>query len=200
MKKIRKIFITGLFVLTPIVVTSMLIGWIFNTVDSIFRVPIEKIIGFRIIGIGFILTMIIILGTGVFATNYLGKEFIHFVERALSKIPLVNTIYLSIKQLIDTILMKQRDAFKSTVLVEYPSKGIYTIGFVTSDAHRDISEKVGKRMKSVFIPTTPNPTSGMFIMIPEKDVMPLNITIDAALKLVVSGGILLPEQMQMKDK
>lgn len=198
MKRIRKIFITGLLVLIPIVATITLIGWIFNGVDSIFRVPLEKIMGFRIIGIGFILTIIIIFSTGVFATNYLGKEFIHFVEHTLSKIPLVNTIYLSIKQLIDTLFMKQRDAFKSTALVEYPSKGIYTIGFVTSDVHDDISEKVGKKMKSIFIPTTPNPTSGMFIMMPVDDIIPLNITVEAALKLVVSGGILLPESKQKK--
>ncbi|MCT4621208.1 MAG: DUF502 domain-containing protein [Marinisporobacter sp.] len=198
MKDIRKIFITGLLALIPIAVTISVIIWIFNMVDSIFRVPLEKIIGFRIIGIGFILTMLIIFGTGVFATNYLGKEFIQLIERTLSKIPLVNTLYLSIKQLIDTIFMKQRYAFKHTVLVEYPSKGIFTIGFVTADIPLEISEKTGQKMKSIFIPTTPNPTSGMFVMIPEKEITPLNISVEAALKLVVSGGILLPEEKQMK--
>ncbi|MCT4605269.1 MAG: DUF502 domain-containing protein [Marinisporobacter sp.] len=198
MKALRKIFITGLLALIPIAVTISVIIWIFNMVDSIFRVPLEKIIGFRIIGIGFILTMFIIFGTGVFATNYLGKEFIQFIERTLSKIPLVNTFYLSIKQLIDTIFMKQRYAFKRTVLVEYPSKGIFTIGFVTADVPLEIAEKTGQKMKSIFIPTTPNPTSGMFVMISEKEITSLNISVEAALKLVVSGGILLPEEKQIK--
>ncbi|QXM05702.1 DUF502 domain-containing protein [Crassaminicella indica] len=194
MKTIRKIFLTGLFVFIPIGVTISVIIWIFNVVDSIFRVPLERIIGFRIIGIGFILTILIIFGTGVFATNYLGKEFIDLIERTLSKIPIVKTVYLSIKQLIDTIFMKQRYAFKNTVLVEYPSKGIFTIGFVTADAPLEVSEKVGENMKSIFIPTTPNPTSGMFVMISQKNITPLNISVEAALKLVISGGILLPEK------
>lgn len=200
MKTLRKLFFTGLFILVPIVATLSLIVWLFNIIDSIFRVPIEKIIGFRIIGIGVALTIGIILATGVFATNYLGKEMIHFVEKALSKIPLVNTIYLSIKQLIDTLFMKQREAFKSAVIVQYPSKGIYTIGFITADTPSAISEKIGEKMKSVFIPTTPNPTSGMLVMVPLKDIIPLNIPVEAAIKLVVSGGILLPDQVKANEK
>lgn len=194
MKTVRRIFITGLLVLIPIVGTISLIVWLFNIVDSIFRVPVEKIIGFRIIGIGFILTISIIFATGVFATNYLGKEFIHLIEKMMSRIPLVNTIYLSIKKLIDAFCMKQKGDFKSTVLVQYPSKGIYTIGFITADAPNEVSEKVGEKMKSIFVPTTPNPTSGMFIMVPTKDIIPLDISVESAIKLVVSGGILLPER------
>lgn len=194
MKDIRKIFLTGLLVLIPIVGTLALIGWLFNLVDAVFRVPIEKIIGFRIIGIGFILTICIICATGVFATNYLGKEIIRFVEEILSKIPLVNTIYLSLKKLIDTMFMKKTSEFKNTVLIQYPSKGIYTIGFVTEDAYEEIEEKAGEKMKSIFIPTTPNPTSGMFVMVPIKDIVPLDLSVEVAIKMIVSGGILLPDK------
>ncbi|QEK12355.1 DUF502 domain-containing protein [Crassaminicella thermophila] len=194
MKTVRRIFITGLLVLIPIVGTISLIAWLFNIVDSIFRVPIEKIIGFRIIGIGFILTISIIFATGIFATNYLGKEIICLIEKTMSRIPLVNTIYLSIKKLIDAFCMKQKGDFKSTVLVQYPSKGIYTIGFITADVPNEVSEKVGENMKSIFVPTTPNPTSGMFIMVSTKDIIPLDISVESAIKLVVSGGILLPER------
>ncbi|WP_199873074.1 DUF502 domain-containing protein [Inediibacterium massiliense] len=194
MKNIRKMFITGLLVLIPIVVTVSLIGWVFNKIDSIFRIPLEKIIGFPLIGVGVVLNLIIITITGFFATNYLGKQIICFVEKTLTKIPLVNTIYISVKQLIDTLFLKQRDAFKSAVLVQYPSKGIYTIGFITGDTSSEISSTLNQDMKSIFIPTTPNPTSGMLVMIPKNDIIMLDISIEAALKLVVSGGILLPDK------
>ncbi|WP_129596780.1 DUF502 domain-containing protein [Anaerophilus nitritogenes] len=194
MKNIRKMFVTGLLVLIPIVVTISLIGWVFNKIDSIFRIPLEKIIGFPLIGVGVILNLIIITSTGFFATNYLGKKIIYFIEKTLIKIPLVNTIYISVKQLIHTLFLKQRDAFKSAVLVQYPSKGIYTIGFITADTPIEISKNLDKDMKSIFIPTTPNPTSGMFVMIPKSDIIVLDISIEVALKLVVSGGILMPDQ------
>jgi len=196
MKELRKIFLTGLLVVIPIAGTLSLIVWLFNTVDSIFRIPIEKIIGFPIIGIGVVITVSIIFVTGIFATNYLGKKIIHLTDKTMRKIPIVNAIYTSMKQLIDTVFMDQKNAFKSVVLVQYPSKGIYVLGFVTASAPEAICDKVGETMKSIFIPTTPNPTSGMLVMIPEKDIIYLNMQIDMAIKLVVSGGILLPETIK----
>jgi len=199
-RDVRKIFLTGLLVLIPIVGTISLIIWLFNMIDSIFRVPIENILGFRIIGIGVVLTVLIVFWTGVIATNYLGKKMIYLVDKMICKIPMVSIIYSSIKQVIDTIFMKKKDDFKSAVVVQYPSKGIYTIGFVTADAPDEICQITGKKMKSIFIPTTPNPTSGMFVMIPEKDIMILNISVETAVKLVISGGLLHLENKNEQKK
>ena len=196
MKKIRKIFLTGLLVIIPIAGTISLIFWLLNIVDSIFRNPIERIVGFPIIGIGVVITVSIIFLTGVIATNYLGKEMIHLTDKAMRRIPIVNSIYTSMKQLIDTIFMEQKNAFKNVVLVQYPSKGIYVLGFVTSNAPEIICNRVGEAMQSIFIPTTPNPTSGMLVMVPENEIIYLQIPIDTAIKLVVSGGILMPEMLK----
>lgn len=186
----KKLFITGLFVLIPIALTVSIIFWLFNSIDSIFRNPLEILFGIPLVGVGFVLTIALIFATGIIASNYLGKKLIERTETALRKIPIVNTVYISIKQMMDTICNDQKKAFKSVVLVRYPSKDIFAIGFITSDAANEASEKSGKTMKSVFIPTTPNPTSGMLVMLPIEDITHLDMPVDVAVKLIVSGGIL----------
>lgn len=186
----KKLFITGLFVLIPITVTISIMFWLFNTIDSIFREPLETLFGVHLIGVGFILTILLVFIAGIVASNYLGKKIIAITESTIKRIPIVNTVYISIKQVMDTISNDQKKAFKSVALVRYPSKDIFAIGFITSDATDEINEKLGKRMKSIFIPTTPNPTSGMLVMISEEDIINLNIPVDAAIKLIVSGGII----------
>ncbi|MCT4594588.1 MAG: DUF502 domain-containing protein [Anaeromicrobium sp.] len=195
-KDARNIFFTGLIVLIPIAATFFTIVWLFNVVDSFFRDPIEKILGFKIVGIGVILTLVIVFWTGLFATNYLGRKIIHCLEKTICKVPLVSMIYSSIKQIINTVLTEKNNNFKSAVAIEYPSKGIYTIGFLTADAPRVITDITNEKMKSIFVPTTPNPTSGMFVMIGEKDIVYLGLSVDAAIKLIVSGGIITPDIIQ----
>lgn len=198
-KDARNIFFTGLIVLIPIMATVFTIAWVFNVVDSVFRNPIEKLLGFKILGIGVIITLIIVFWTGLFATNYLGKKMIDFLENTIFKVPLVSMIYTSIKQIINTVFKEKNDSFKSAVAIQYPSKGIYTIGFLTADAPKTIKDITNEEMKSIFIPTTPNPTSGMFVMVPEKDIVYLGLSIDAAIKLIVSGGIITPGRFPNKD-
>ncbi|MEW9121859.1 MAG: DUF502 domain-containing protein [Thermotaleaceae bacterium] len=195
-KYLRNIFLTGLFLLVPIFVTLSIIIWLFNSVDAIFRTPLEQLLGFPPIGIGVILTILIILATGLISTNFFGKKIISFTEGILKKIPLVNTVYISMKQLTDTVFTNQKNAFKSAVLIQYPSPGIFVIGFITADSPLEICSKIQKPMKSVFIPTTPNPTSGMLAMIPVEDIIFLDLSVEAAIKLIVSGGILLPEGVE----
>ncbi|SHJ33078.1 Uncharacterized membrane protein [Geosporobacter subterraneus DSM 17957] len=199
-KHLRNIFLTGLFVLVPIFVTLSIVIWLFNRIDAVFREPLEAFLGFPLVGIGVVLTVLIILATGFISTNFLGKKIIHFTEAVFKRIPLVNTVYLSMKQLTDTLFINQKNAFKSAVLVEYPSKGIYVIGFITADAPNEIHLKTQKEMKSVFIPTTPNPTSGMLVMIPVENIHFLDLSIEAAVKLIVSGGILLPEHHKKTEE
>ena len=200
MKHIRGIFFTGLLALIPIVGTLSIVGWLFNRIDLIFRQPLEQLIGFPLVGVGIILTLLIIFATGVISRNYLGRKLIHIAEAVLRRIPLVSTVFVSMKQLVDLVFTDQKSAFKSAVLIQYPTKGIYAIGFVTSDAPQEAKAKTDRNLKSIFIPTTPNPTSGMLVMIPEEDTIKLDMTVEAAIKMVVSGGILMPEHLPTEDK
>ncbi|MCG8484299.1 MAG: DUF502 domain-containing protein [Clostridia bacterium] len=148
--------------------------WGFLKIDEFFQQPIEAITGRRFIGLGLILTIGIVLFAGSLATNYVGKKIIRNIEETLNKIPIINVIYSSIKQLQDTIFLKKnQEAFKSVVLVQYPSRDIYTLGFTTATAPAIIEGEVAKKLTSVFIPTTPNPTSGMFVMIPDRNLIHL---------------------------
>ncbi len=198
MKHIRGIFFTGLFALIPIVGTLSIVGWLFNRIDLIFREPLERFIGFPLVGVGIILTLLIIFATGIISRNYLGKKLIHIAETLLRRIPLVSTVFVSMKQLVDLIFTDQKNAFKSAVLIQYPTKGIYAIGFVTSEAPQEAKTKTDKNLISIFIPTTPNPTSGMLVMIPEEDITKLDMPVEAAIKMVVSGGILVPENLPVE--
>jgi len=200
LKHIRGIFFTGLLALIPIVGTLSIVGWLFNRIDLIFRQPLEQLIGFPLVGVGIILTLLIIFATGVISRNYLGRKLIHIAEAVLRRIPLVSTVFVSMKQLVDLVFTDQKSAFKSAVLIQYPTKGIYAIGFVTSDAPQEAKAKTDRNLKSIFIPTTPNPTSGMLVMIPEEDTIKLDMTVEAAIKMVVSGGILMPEHLPTEDK
>lgn len=193
-KEIRKIFLTGLLVILPLALTMILIIWILNRVDIIFRQPIEALIGFPIYGLGLAITLVLILAAGIIARNYSGYKMLTFTELILGRIPLVRTIYFPIKQLTETLYGSKNTAFKKAVLVQYPTKGIYTIGFITADASDEIQEKVGTELAAIFIPTTPNPTSGMFVMVAKEDITLLDITVEEAIKLVVSGGIMRPQK------
>ncbi|MBS4042094.1 MAG: DUF502 domain-containing protein [Flavobacteriales bacterium] len=193
-KNFRKTFLTGLLVILPLALTLIVIFWLFNRVDIIFRQPIENLIGFKIYGLGILITIVLILFAGIIALNYSGYKMIHFAEILLKKIPLVSTLYFSIKQLTQTIYGSKHTAFKRAVLVQYPSKGIYSIGFFTSDGTEEINEYLGEETVGLFIPTTPNPTSGMFVMVSKNDIIPLEMSVEDAIKLVVSGGIVKPSK------
>ncbi|WP_026476306.1 DUF502 domain-containing protein [Alkaliphilus transvaalensis] len=193
-KEIRKTFLTGLLMILPMALTTILILWLFNRVDLVFRQPIEDWLGFRIYGLGVLITILLILSVGLVARNYSGLKMITFTELILEKIPLVRTVYFSIKQLTETIYGSKHTAFRNAVLVEYPTKGLYTIAFITSDGTEEVVRKTGEDLVGLFIPTTPNPTSGMFIMVPRNNTIPLEMSVEDAIKLVVSGGIVKPGQ------
>lgn len=178
----------------PMALTAIVILWLFNRVDIVFRQPIENIIGFRIYGLGVLITLFLIFIVGLLARNYSGNKLINFTELVLERIPLVRTVYFSIKQLTETIYGSKHTAFRKAVLVEYPSPGRYSIAFVTSDGSEEIVEKTGEDVVGLFIPTTPNPTSGVYIMIPKKETIPLEMSVEQAIKLVISGGIVKPDQ------
>ncbi|SHG91212.1 DUF502 domain-containing protein [Tepidibacter thalassicus] len=194
LKDIRKVFITGIFTILPIAVTISLVFWLFNKIDSIFRGPLERLLGFPLYGVGIIITFLLIFLTGMITTDLLGKKIFQAFENVMYKIPLVGMIYSSVKQVVDAFAAKKGDGFKNTVLVEYPSKGIYTLGFITTNTPKFINENTGAEGVFVFIPTTPNPTSGMLITVPKDEIIYLDVSIENALKIIVSGGIVSPKE------
>ncbi|WP_054870004.1 DUF502 domain-containing protein [Caloranaerobacter sp. TR13] len=193
LRGIRNIFITGFLIVLPIAGSLYIMYLFFSFIDNLFNTPLKGLLGIEVPGVGIILTFTIIFVIGIIARNYFGKKILHFTEKIIIKIPLVKTIYISIKQIVDTLFLNKNDAFKKAVLVEYPKEGVYTIGFITSESPKEISQKTKAECVSLFIPTTPNPTSGMFIIVPKDKVTYLDMDVEEAIKLIVSGGLVTPE-------
>ena len=196
-KKIKRYFITGLLVLFPFVLTVFIITWLFTKIDSILKGVIgnflERVGLLSFPGVGFISVILIILLVGLIARNYFGKKFIALGDTIVTKIPLINRIYLAIQQISKAFFSEQREVFKKAVLIEYPRKGIYSIVFFTQDTKGEIQQKLPLDVVSVFLPTTPNPTSGFLLFVPKTDIINLSMSVEEALKLVISGGAITPQ-------
>ncbi|SJZ96223.1 DUF502 domain-containing protein [Selenihalanaerobacter shriftii] len=194
LKNLRNYLITGIIILLPLIVTIYIVTNIFSAVDGVLRPVVELIIGRSIYGLGFMLTLGVILGVGAIGTNVLGKRLIDYGEKILTKIPLVRNIYLTVQQLINALFLKNKTAFRKVVMIEYPRKGIYQVGFLTSQGMGEIQSNTDEEVINIFIPTTPNPTSGMLILVPKEDVTYLDMTVEEGLKLIISGGTVVPEK------
>ncbi|WP_018247787.1 DUF502 domain-containing protein [Orenia marismortui] len=200
LKQLRNYLITGLIALLPLIATIYIILTVINTVDSIFSPLVKVLVGKEVYGLGFILTFLIILGVGIVAKNMLGKKLIDFGESILGRIPLVRNIYTTIRQIINSLFLQNKTAFRKVVLIEYPRKGIYQLGFLTCEGIGEVQEKTAKEVVNIFIPTTPNPTSGMLILVPREEVTYLDMSVEEGLKLIVSGGTLAPRESIKEDK
>ena len=191
-KKIKVYFLTGLLVLIPLVVTIVIFWRLFVFVDSILGDTFGEwiaisLFGYKIPGIGFILILLVVFIVGIVARNILGRTLIQWGEKIVARIPLIRSIYRGIQQISNALLSDQKGFFKTPVLIEYPRKEVYSIAFLTSE-HQSVKIQEGVKLISVFIPTTPNPTSGFFLMLPEKDVRRLDMSVEDAMKLIISGG------------
>jgi uncharacterized membrane protein len=185
---IRKKFLTGLLILMPTLLTGWILIRLFGSADSLLKPVIERYPFLDVPGLGFFSVMIILLLTGIFAGNFIGRRIIHWVEKGIRQIPLVSWMYTAFKQMSEVFLHEKRTAFRQAIILEYPRKGVYAVGFVTSTwSYRD-SGGVDRVFLNVFLPTTPIPTSGLFLMIPEEDTIPMDCSVDEALKMVISGG------------
>ncbi len=185
---LKKIFVTGLIVFMPLVVTLYILLFMFNFLDGILAPLVERIFGTRIPGLGLLTTLLIILGLGIFTTHTIGRRLVEYFEGIVVKLPIVKVIYPIIKHASTAMLIREDANFKKVVLVEYPRKGIYTIGFVTSAGIKEAEEKADKELVNVFIPTSPNPTSGMLIVVSEEETIPMELSIEDAMSFIVSGG------------
>lgn len=198
MKSLRSYLITGLVVWLPILVTFLVVKFIVDLLGrSIALLPDayqpQQLVGINIPGIGVIFSLLLLLITGIVATNFLGQHLMRFSESLLDRIPLVRSIYSSTKQVINAILSTNSQAFRKVVLVEYPRKGMWSIAFQTNDHGFGENHLNDDPMISIFIPTTPNPTSGFLMMVAKSEVKELSMTIDEALKCVISLGVMQPK-------
>lgn len=199
----RKYFITGLLILVPLAITLWVVNLIIGTMDqSLLLLPErwrpEAVVGFRIPGLGTILTLLIIFLTGLATRNFIGTHVVRIWESIVVRIPVVNTIYSSVKQVSDTLFSSSGNAFRKALLVEYPRKGCWTIAFLTGVPGGDVKNHLQGDYVSLYVPTTPNPTSGFFLMVPRVDTIELDMSVDAALKYIVSMGVVAPEHVERK--
>ena len=200
----RKYFITGLLILVPLAITLWVLNLIIGTMDqSLLLLPArwrpEALIGFRIPGLGSILTLLIIFITGLAARNIIGRQVLRLWEGVLNRIPVVKSIYSSVKQVSDTLFSSSGNAFRKAVLVQYPRQGSWTIAFLTGIPSGEVKNHLTDDYVSLYVPTTPNPTSGFFLMVPRADTIELEMSVDEALKYIVSMGVVGPEQQANKN-
>jgi uncharacterized membrane protein len=198
---LKRFFITGLLIWVPLGITYWVLSTIVKTLDGIIpqHMSPQALFGLEIPGFGLLAVVLVVLVTGAFGANLLGRRLVDLWEGLLARIPLVRSIYSSVKQVSDTILAPNGQAFRQAVLVQYPRQGVWTIAFVTGKPGHEIENRLPADCVSIYVPTTPNPTSGFFLMLPRAEVIPLSIGVDAALKYVVSMGTV-PPSAQPKPK
>lgn len=195
-RPLKRYFITGLLLWIPVAITIWVLAWIVGTLDQTLLLlpqtlqPV-RLFGVHVPGLGVILTVLVILATGVIGHNIIGQRLIRFWEGVLSRIPVVKSIYYSVKQVSDTLFSSSGEAFRKALLVEYPRKGMWTIAFLTGQPGGDAANHLQDHY-SVYVPTTPNPTSGFFLMVPKREVVDLDMTVDEALKYIISMGVVPP--------
>lgn len=196
MSRMRRYFATGLLITLPIFFTLYFFFIIFRFIDGIWgkviNIYLIKHFGFGIPGLGIILGLLTVLAVGFVATNFLGKKLFHAIEAWFLKLPLIKQVYPSAKQVVNSIISKDSRAFKKVVMVEYPSKGLWSIGFLTNESFKKAEEIAGEKLSHVFIATSPSPLTGYLALIPSKNIKDLDISIEQGVKLIVSGGIVKP--------
>jgi len=193
-RRLRTQFLTGIIVVIPIGITMLILVWVFTSVDNILEPLIKLIFGRPIPGVGFGITLILIYLIGLAASNFLGKGLIQYGESLLSRVPVVWQLYSSIKQILESFRDARSSGFMRVVLVEFPRKGMRTIGFITNES----TDSSGRKLLNIFIPTAPNPTSGFLQIAREEEVIRTDIPVDDALKMVVSAGKVSPQEIDDK--
>jgi len=190
----KRYLLAGLLLWTPIAITIWVITWVFDALDNVLPVALrsEVLFGVHVPGFGVLVVVLFILVTGFLAANLIGQKLVEVWEGVMRRIPLVRSIYSSVKQVSDTILSPNGQAFRQAVLVQYPRHGSWTIGFLTGTPSAEVAAHLPSDCVSIYVPTTPNPTSGFFLMMPRAEVIELSIGVDAALKYVVSMGTVPP--------
>jgi uncharacterized membrane protein len=197
MVTLRRYFVAGLLVWIPLGITLWVLKLLVDIMDqSLLLVPenyhSDKLFGFHMPGLGIILTVAIVLVTGALAANFFGRKLLKLGDSAVSRIPIVRSIYGGVKQISDTLFSPEGKAFRRAVLVRYPHQGAWTVALVTGTPQHEVAEKLGADQISVFVPTTPNITAGFFLIVPRSETIELSMSVDAALKYIISMGVAEP--------
>ena len=193
----KKYFITGLLIWIPLVITIWVLKLVVDMLDqSLLLLPLalrtESWLGIHIPGLGVLLTLLIVFLTGAFTANLIGQRLVHFWHEILHRIPVVSSIYSSVKQVSDTLFSSSGEAFRKALLVQWPRQDMWTIAFLTGTPGGDVTQHLQGDFVSVYVPTTPNPTGGYFVMMRREDVIELDMSVDTALKYVISMGVVAP--------
>jgi uncharacterized membrane protein len=203
-KRLRNYFISGLLFWIPLALSVLLIKFFLEIVNNLVptRLLPESLLNLEttIPGSGIVLVILVILITGALVTNILGRKLLDLWERALNKIPGFRNIYNALKKISSTVLNTSSESFRKAFLIQYPSKGIWVVAFQSGDYKGEVESIIGKDVINLFVPTTPNPTSGFFVMIPKKDAIELQMSVEEAFKLVISAGVVTPENLKIKEK
>lgn len=196
LRAIRTSFLTGLLVLAPLAITAYIVYRLFVWVDHLLGTTLRG--GYirpgGVPGLGFLTVLVIITLTGALANNFLGRQLGAVFESMLFRVPVLRGVYATLKEVGEAILSDRKTAFQRVVLIEYPRPGLYSIGLVTSDPPRTFDESSGKELRGVFIPTTPNPTTGPLVYLTDDQMIPTTLRVEQAIKMVVSGGVVVPPE------
>jgi uncharacterized membrane protein len=202
-QNIRRTFLTGLFVFIPIGVTIIILVWLFRFLDNLLA-PIVKFVMLKTIGIakpvpglGFLIGIVLVFAIGIIATNYFGKKLIKLGDYIVAKIPVVNNIYSGSKQIVESFTIQKEKAFRETVLIEYPRKGIYTVGLVTFEVKGMLKNVNPQKLVHVFIPSTPSPVNGFLYLVPADQIIHLDMSTEEAIKYIVSLGMVIPNNKKV---
>jgi uncharacterized membrane protein len=195
---IKRNFVSGLLVTVPVITTYFVLRILFNALDGIFNPIVHDLLGYDIPGLGAVVTILLILLAGIVTTNYIGARIYELGDRSLGRTPLVRIIYTAAKQLVRSLVTPSAKAFSEVALVEYPRKGVYIIGFLSGKSRlQDEENKYAESVRMVFIPSTPTPFTGLVVFVPERDIYPIDIGLEEAVKIMVSGGIATPPVINM---
>ena len=204
MKRLRNYFISGLLFWVPLALTVLVIKFFLELINNL--VPQKYLpeaifnLDTTIPGSGIILVLIVILITGVMVTNILGRKLVALWEKVLNKIPGFRNVYNVLKKVSDTVFNTSTESFRKAFLIQYPSKGIWVIAFQSGDYRGEAESIIGEEIMNLFVPTTPNPTSGFFVMMAKKDAFELDMSVEEAFKLVISAGVVTPKSLKIKDE
>ena len=197
-KRLRAYFLAGILITAPISITLYLSWLLVTFVDNRITPLIpaqynpENYLPFALPGLGVLILIAALIFVGAFAAGFFGRMWIHFTEQMLNRMPVIRNVYSAVKQILETILAQQSNAFREAVLVEYPRRGIWAIAFITGRTKGEVQNLTEEECINIFLPTTPNPTSGFLLFVPKEDLIPLTMTVEQAIKMVISGGIVTP--------
>lgn len=199
-QRFKRSLLAGLVVLAPVTLTIFILVQIFLLLDGLFEPAIVRVVGTHVPGVGLVLTLLVVIVLGWLSTNVLGRRLINLVERLMARVPVGRSVYSASKSVLEILSQRQTDAFKRVVMIEYPRKGLFSIAFVTGKTNWSHLHPELEDTRTVFLPTTPNPTSGYLLFVPVSEIIDLPITIEEGVRLVISGGILLPKSLDLSSQ